>query len=124
VPYLNLKKVLRNQDPAKFKSKDLMDHSGNKFADLHQLASKIDYVKPRVDRSPIDIDYDNNKSECYFRPKLRKSMQVLAESVRSGTGGSSSNFGIVSGKKNLIKVTQSISIINFSQNKCKTARKV
>ena len=124
MPYLNLKKVLRNQDPAKFKSKDLMDHSGNKFADLHQLASKIDYVKPRVDRSPIDIDYDNNKSECYFRPKLRKSMQVLAESVRSGTGGSSSNFRIVSGKKNSIKVTQSMSTINFSQNKCKTARKV
>ena len=87
VPYLNLKKVLQNQDPAKFKSKDLMDHSGNKFADLYKLASKIDYVKPRVDRSPNDVEYDNNKSECYFQPKLRQSTQTLADSA-SGAGGS------------------------------------
>jgi len=114
VPYLNLKKVLRNQDPAKFKSKDLMDHSGDKCADLHKLASKIDYVKPRVDRSPHDVDYDKNKSECYFKPKLRQSTWTLAESAASGAGGSQSNFGIVSGKKKSSKVTHSMSTINFS----------
>ena len=101
-----------------------MDHSGDKFADLHKLASKIDYVKPRVDRSPHDVDYDKNKSECYFKPKLRQSTQTLAESAASGAGGSQSNFGIVSGKKKSSKVTHSMSTINFSQNKCKTARKV
>ena len=69
VPYLNPKKVLRNKVPAKFKLKDLMDHSGDKFVNLHKLASKIYYVKRRVDRLPFDIDYDKNKNEWLFQTK-------------------------------------------------------
>jgi len=52
----------------KFKSKDLMESTGNKFHDLYLLSQKIDFLKPRRDKSTAEIEYELQKQECSFQP--------------------------------------------------------
>lgn len=47
---LDLTRVTNNQDPMKFKSKDLMDQTGDIHNDLYCVSKKIEFVKPKVDR--------------------------------------------------------------------------
>jgi len=52
----------------KFKSKDLMESTGNKFHDLYLLSQKIDFLKPRRDKSTAEVEYELQKEECSFQP--------------------------------------------------------
>ena len=47
---LDLTKVTNQQDPMKFKSKDLMDQTGDIHNDLYCVSKKIEFVKPKVDK--------------------------------------------------------------------------
>ena len=59
-----------------------MEKTGDKFNDLYNLGSQIDYLKPKIDRAPQDIEYDNNKEECNFKPKICKRSMMLANNSR------------------------------------------
>ena len=61
VPHLELANILKNQDPMKFKSKDLMDTTGDKHNDLFALSRKIEFVKPKHDKTTFEIEYDKGK---------------------------------------------------------------
>lgn len=65
---LNLERVMKNQDPMKFKSKDLMEQTGDKFNDLYVLSKKIDFLKPKRDKSTEDLEFEKGRSECTFKP--------------------------------------------------------
>jgi len=65
---LDLSKVIKNKDPMKFKSKDLMESTGDKFNDLYTLQQRIDFIRPKVDKTTIDVEYEQQKSECIFKP--------------------------------------------------------
>lgn len=65
---LDLTKIMQQQDPRKFKSKDLMESTGNKFHDLYLLSQKIDFLKPRRDKSTNEIEYELYREECSFQP--------------------------------------------------------
>jgi hypothetical protein len=80
---LDLTKIIRNQNPYKFQSRDLMDSTGNKFSDLHAVAAKIDQVKPRKDKTSNELDYEKEGSECFFQPQISKRSNDLATLRRS-----------------------------------------
>lgn len=63
---------MKNQDPMKFKSKDLMEETGDKFNDLYVLSKKIDFLKPKRDKSSQELEYEKAKDECTFKPKVRR----------------------------------------------------
>lgn len=69
---LNLERVMKNQDPMKYKSKDLMEETGDKFNDLYVLSKKIDFLKPKRDKSTEDLEFEKAKDECTFKPKIGK----------------------------------------------------
>ena len=52
---LNLSKIIRNQNPSKYKSKDLMEQTGDKFNDLYVLSKKIDFLKPFCNANNSDL---------------------------------------------------------------------
>jgi hypothetical protein len=74
---LDLEKILKNRDPQTFKSKDLMESTGNKFNDLFVLSKKIEFIKPKRDKSTQDIEFEKGKEECTFRPALGKGNKNL-----------------------------------------------
>ena len=63
---------MKNQDPMKFKSKDLMEETGDKFNDLYVLSKKIDFIKPKRDKSSQELEFEKAKDECTFKPKVRR----------------------------------------------------
>ena len=54
-----------------------MESTGDKFNDLFILSKKIDFVKPKRDKSTQDIEFEKSKEECTFRPVLDKSNKNL-----------------------------------------------
>ena len=42
----------------------------------------MDYLKPKMDRSPIDIEYAKSQKECIFKPKICKRSMILAGTSR------------------------------------------
>lgn len=52
---------MKNQDPMKFKSKDLMEQTGDKFNDLYVLSKKIDFLKPKKDKSTADLEFEKGR---------------------------------------------------------------
>lgn len=66
VPHLELQRVTKNQDPMKFKSKDLMEKTGDKHNDLYALSKRIEFVKPKVDKTTEEIEFQKSKQECTF----------------------------------------------------------
>jgi hypothetical protein len=42
----------------KYKSKDLMEQTGDKHNDLYALSKRIEFVKPRQDKTTEEIEYD------------------------------------------------------------------
>ena len=85
---LNLERVMKNQDPMKFKSKDLMEQTGDKFNDLFVLSKKIDFLKPRRDRSTEDLEFERGREECTFQPKIsRKSKQSKNQEASQAANG-------------------------------------
>lgn len=60
----------------KFRSKDLMEQTGNKFNDLYLLSKKIDFIKPKRDKSTDEIEYQKNKEECTFVPSLASQKKI------------------------------------------------
>ena len=92
VPILDLKKVETYKDALlkddtcktaiKYKSRELMEKSGDKFNDLYNLSSQISYLLPKVDKDPNDIEFDKSKKECVFKPKICKRSMQLADTSR------------------------------------------
>ena len=60
---------MNNQDPRKFKSKDLMEQTGDIFNDLYVLSKKIEFIKPKQDKTTIDYEFEKSKEECTFKPE-------------------------------------------------------
>lgn len=69
---LNLEKILKNQHPQTYRSKDLMESTGDKFNDLYALSKRIEFIKPKRDKSTQDIEFEKGRSECTFKPTLCK----------------------------------------------------
>ena len=68
---------MKNQDPQKYRSKDLIESTGNKHIDLHALSKKLDFVKPKRDKSTHEIEFEKNRDECTFKPSISKSTKNL-----------------------------------------------
>lgn len=60
----------------KYKSKDLMEETGDKFNDLYVLSKKIDFLKPKRDKSAEDVEFERAKDECTFQPKISKASKL------------------------------------------------
>jgi len=56
----------------KFKSKDLMEQTGDKFNDLYVVSKKINFLKPQIGKTRDELDYEKNRSECTFQPRINK----------------------------------------------------
>ena len=56
-----------------------MERTGNKFNDLYALRHKIDFIKPRRDKSAVEIEFEQQKAECSFKPN-----RLLASQVSKG----------------------------------------
>ena len=65
---------MKNQDPMKFKSKDLMEQTGDKFNDLYVVSKKIDFIRPKVDKSSAEYEFEKSRTECTFKPNLEKKL--------------------------------------------------
>ena len=51
--------------------KDELDNmSPNSLKHFHKLYDQRKYKSPRIDRSPIDIEYDRTKNDCKFKPEF------------------------------------------------------
>ena len=74
---LDLRRILKNQEPMTFKSKDLMEQTGDVFNDLYVLSKKIDFIRPRVDKTGNDIEYEQERNQCTFKPDLAKSQHSI-----------------------------------------------
>lgn len=59
---LDLRRILKNQDPMTFKSKDLKEETGDVFNDLYVLSKKIDFIRPRVDKTANEIEYEKERN--------------------------------------------------------------
>ena len=64
--------ILKHQDPLKYKSKDLIKSTGDKHSDLHALSKRLEFIKPKRDKSTHDIEFEKSKEECTFKPTLGK----------------------------------------------------
>lgn len=63
--------VTESTPQAKLRSKDLMPQTGNKCNDLFELSKQIRQIKGNnTDRTTIDLDYEKNKAQCTFKPKI------------------------------------------------------
>ena len=80
---------MKNQDPMKFKSKDLMEQTGDKFNDLYVLSKKIDFLRPKRDKSTDDLEFERARQECTFQPQIsKKSKQSKQhEASQAANGG-------------------------------------
>ena len=56
--HVEVTKPVLSQDPMKFKSRELMERTGNKFNDLYALRHKIDFIKPRRDKTALEIEFE------------------------------------------------------------------
>ena len=74
---LDLRRILKNQDPMTFKSKDLMEQTGDVFNDLYVVSKKIEFIRPRVDKTANEIEFEKGRGECTFRPDIAKSQRSI-----------------------------------------------
>ena len=44
--------------------------SPNSLKHFHKLYDQRKHKSPRMDRSPIDIEYDRTKNDCKFKPEF------------------------------------------------------
>ena len=45
-----------------------MEQTGDIFNDLYVLSKKIEFIKPKQDKTTIDYEFEKNKEECTFKP--------------------------------------------------------
>lgn len=50
-----------------------MEQTGDKFNDLYVLSKKIEFLKPKKDKTAVEIDFEKNRNDCTFTPNLLKS---------------------------------------------------
>lgn len=53
-----------------------MEKTGNKFHDLYLLSQKIDFVKPRRDKSTNEVEFELCKEECSFQPNTQSFLKM------------------------------------------------
>jgi hypothetical protein len=45
-----------------------MDNTGNIFTDLYGLSKRIDFVRPKADKTKVEIEFEQQRGECTFKP--------------------------------------------------------
>ena len=63
----------------KFKSKDLMEHTGDKFNDLYMVSHKVGFIKPKIDKPLDEIEFEKERNQHTFKPNLRASKKSLQQ---------------------------------------------
>lgn len=48
-----------------------MEQTGDIFNDLYVLSKKIEFIKPKQDKTTIDYEFEKNKEECTFKPETK-----------------------------------------------------
>ena len=55
-----------------------MPQTGNKCNDLFELSKNMKQIKTNTDRSTIDVEFEKNKGQCTFKPKINYSNAAQA----------------------------------------------
>lgn len=57
-----------------------MESTGDKFNDLYVLSKKIDFLRPKKDKTTVEVDFEKNRSDCTFTPNLLKTSLKTSKS--------------------------------------------
>lgn len=84
-----------------------MEQTGDKFNDLYVLSKKIDFLKPKKDKTAVEIDFEKQRGECTFTPNLLKS------SLKTSKSSNRLNFEITQQMTSMNKFGQTTSVANL-----------
>jgi hypothetical protein len=65
---------------SKYRSKESISHTGDKFNDLYLLA-KVQQNKQKQDKTSEELEYEKNKEECTFAPNCKRLSTAPAPSL-------------------------------------------